>query len=741
MKNSYLLALIGLCFTISLSAQQIGTWTNKGSRITASSRGIWSISAVDSNTVWATAYHLRFSQPFREFTKTTDGGNTWKSGVIDPTSGEDFSILSSFALDSSIAWVTMSRLSSQNQGRIYKTSDGGKTWAKQSGSFNNLGNLPDCVYFFNKNEGIAFGATVSNSINLDTLRIWRTVNGGIVWNRVPEANLPARLPAEITYVGPGTGVYDTKGDTVWIVSDVGRVWKSTNKGATWNAYLIVPEQPFPNYSDASIAFQDALNGIALVRNRAFRTTDGGITWEELDSPLFTVYSYYQIKDIPGAKDTYFLSYENSNRFNDIQHAFTVDNGNTWFKLDSEGLECFDFVSPNHAWGGNVISSPTTGGMYLWKGDFQVDYFIAATLKERSNYSMITPRQLSNFGWDVTYQSAGQQPLNIETAITISKEGSIVEQRQPIETIPAKKTINLPIDFSPADFGAYECLVTGKSTNDRYNFSYTASKSFELNESILAKDDGGINRSAGFGTIDPMWYGYYGSNFDLVVADTLRAITVYISNSSDYTGSINLTVTAFDETGRPRQELLHTAQLTLSAYGVSASNPKLTYQLPEPLVLLPGKYLFAAGQDTIQGAIGFGFDTDNIQQDGYWITSPVVGGGYPWRQISNSDVLMIRPHFTPSAITTTSTKDIAASRNNFKVYPNPTSGEVTIELDETWKHTSVEISIHDLLGKQMDLQTIHPTLNTVHLDTHLAGGIYLLTLKQGDHVQTTKLVIE
>ncbi|NJL77329.1 MAG: T9SS type A sorting domain-containing protein [Saprospiraceae bacterium] len=70
--------------------------------------------------------------------------------------------------------------------------------------------------------------------------------------------------------------------------------------------------------------------------------------------------------------------------------------------------------------------------------------------------------------------------------------------------------------------------------------------------------------------------------------------------------------------------------------------------------------------------------------------------------------------------------------------------MTIALDEIWKNTAIEITLYDLLGKQVDVQIINPTPNgvaTVTLDTHVASGMYVLTLKQGNTVQTTRLVVE
>lgn len=96
-------------------------------------------------------------------------------------------------------------------------------------------------------------------------------------------------------------------------------------------------------------------------------------------------------------------------------------------------------------------------------------------------------------------------------------------------------------------------------------------------------------------------------------------------------------------------------------------------------------------------------------------------------------------------TATITVDACASiegtaLNSFKVYPNPTTGELKIELtDNSIQNALFEIVNID--GKVMLTQEIKNStqVNTISL-VHLAKGTYLLQVKDGDRTQVQRIVL-
>ena len=74
-----------------------------------------------------------------------------------------------------------------------------------------------------------------------------------------------------------------------------------------------------------------------------------------------------------------------------------------------------------------------------------------------------------------------------------------------------------------------------------------------------------------------------------------------------------------------------------------------------------------------------------------------------------------------------------------IYPNPSSGLVTINLEGV-NNISTEICLIDLSGKMIQSTTVFD--NQVELDySNLAKGFYILQITNGEKVITKKLIIE
>jgi len=736
MKNTFT-SILFLFLTHLLLAQAPGNWTSKGSNITADDRSIQGISVIDSNNVWAIAYYLFFDRPFREFTRTSDGGETWQSGIIDPEDGGDFASIIMHAASDRVAWVGMTDMPAQSKGRIYKTTDGGQTWAQQFGSFNLFGKAVVGIHFFDEQEGFAFGSAGTGDPTVDSLHIWKTQDGGDSWRQLENNFLPPRLSGEGVWVPYSNNIFEVKGDTIWFPTRRGRIWRSINRGNTWTVHSLDPANTL--FDDLiSVSFENSQKGIAVGTQGIYRTKDGGVNWEF--TPPISATAHYQIQHVPNTENTYFLSYENAFFFfEDIQHAYTLDGGDNWIKVkNNNNIEVFQFYSPTGAWGGALVDSPTQGGMYQWAGGFLQNYAATGKLEKSSPYSITTPRQLPNdFGWDLKIKNIGKLPIDIESTIRVIKPG-FNDKIEETVALAAQETTEIPV-LLPNEIGKYSCSVTSKSTQDESNFFYSAFEKLEIHESIMAKDDGVQSGGLGFGFGDPSWYGYYGSAFDLVQPDTLTAITIFISPSSDLNGSIHLTVTNFGEDGQPDQEIFHSEELFLADYNIRSNDLDLTYELEEPLVLSKGKYIFAAGQDTLQGIIGFSFDNSNIQPDGFWLTSPVAGGGYPWENAENREVLMIRPHFKPSDFLTSTQTYL--SQLNAKVYPNPSSEAIQIEMQLPTVPEFVQLELIDITGKVVRKKQLskNTLINENWSLEELPNGIYWIKIWTNKGFWTKKVV--
>jgi photosystem II stability/assembly factor-like uncharacterized protein len=113
------------------------------------------------------------------------------------------------------AYVMATKSTGGSGGGVWKTSDGGVTWTKQTTvPFNVTTSFPNVVKFFDANNGFLMGDSDAAGV----FEIFTTSNGGTTWSKVPAANIPA-APDEFGY----TGLKARVEDTVWFGTNLGRV--------------------------------------------------------------------------------------------------------------------------------------------------------------------------------------------------------------------------------------------------------------------------------------------------------------------------------------------------------------------------------------------------------------------------------------------------------------------------------------------------------------------------------------
>ncbi len=361
MKQSFLpfaLFLILHC-TSTLNAQ----WTGTNADVPASGHKVWGLEVVGEDLIWGLTYNYQtFVKPEYSL-KSLDGGASWTATPIDIPATQY--ALHIFPLDENTAWLATTDEADPISGKIFKTTDGGQTWAEQSTAFTGFNETPAGVFFWNQDEGVAFGASGLANYN-DQISVYRTVDGGTNWTKVASPDFPAQLPYEGLWVYCDNGFFDVQGDNVWFVTNGPRIYRSTDRGMTWTAHDTGLTNP---NGLAGIAFKDALNGIVVARspNAAARTSDGGITWASLSIP--STPPAVDIVNVPGTDGTYLLHNATADWVgNSPSTLVTYDDGTTWGTFsDGPNFDCMEFKSPVLGFGGSVISS-TTSGIYKWSGN-------------------------------------------------------------------------------------------------------------------------------------------------------------------------------------------------------------------------------------------------------------------------------------------------------------------------------------------------------------------------------------
>lgn len=157
-----------------------------------------------------------------------------------------------------------------NKDVIYKTLDGGLTWAVRS---NIASNAWRAVKFSTPNKGIIVGTK---------LKALYTVDGGETWNLATFKNVPASLASadlrDVAFLNESVAV--AVGNKI--------ILKTTDGGATWN------------YVDStttllySVSFANDRVGYAVGSGTILKTTDGGTTWTNIYDPNVIKQSIYSV---------------------------------------------------------------------------------------------------------------------------------------------------------------------------------------------------------------------------------------------------------------------------------------------------------------------------------------------------------------------------------------------------------------------------------------------------------------
>jgi PKD repeat protein len=340
-------------------------WIPQSTGFPAMYRGIRNISIVNPQIIWASAYDgSGGGANVLEFTKTSDGGNNWESGLIGIPSTCSVSEL--FALNTDTAWVaTYGNTTGGNA--IFRTNDGGQTWTAQASAvYSGTSAFPNTIYFWDANDGVCLGDP-----NGGYFEIYTTNNGGDTWTRVPQANIPAPLTGEYSYNGGKD--YDVVGDVIWYGTNKGNVFKSVDRGLNWTSVAT------GNPEVTNITFGDADHGIVqyktyntgtgeVVLFEMQSTDDGGLTWNDIN---YTGDIYKSdIDAVPGHPGMYIVT-GSSQTLTNCGSSFSLDFGQSWTKIDdSVQYTCVKFHDINTGWAGGFNVDSTTEGIWKWMGLIQ-----------------------------------------------------------------------------------------------------------------------------------------------------------------------------------------------------------------------------------------------------------------------------------------------------------------------------------------------------------------------------------
>jgi len=366
-KRSLLLVLLLALAATAVNAED--EWRGHHPTLTPEKSGttqlLIAVSPVNSRVVWAAGAG-------GTYVVTTDGGSTWKSGVVPGAESLQFRDVQ--GVSDKVAYL-MSIGDNTGDFRIYKTEDGGAHWKIQ---FTNTTEnaFYDCFAFWTPDRAVAHSDSV-NGVFPDI----RTTNGQ-TWESIA-GHMPAALTGEASFSSSGTCITTQGRQNAWITtggSSVSRILATRDGGNTWNAY----DTPLVSNASAggfSVAFRDPWHGIVGGGDlstdsgtQAATSDDGGRSWTLTTKPpipgaifCLAYASGLDLRDEWGNEDrfanredergfghehdrTVVITTETLPSFEAGAAAWSPDEGRTWFKLPGvSGYWAVAFANPEAGW--------------------------------------------------------------------------------------------------------------------------------------------------------------------------------------------------------------------------------------------------------------------------------------------------------------------------------------------------------------------------------------------------------
>ncbi len=322
MKLIFLLANIFIFVSI-VQAQ----WQKQSVDTKASLRGL---SVVSEKIVWA-------SGTSGTVLRTVDGGKIWS--VIKVPDAEKLDFRDVEAFDANTAYVLS--IGDGNNSRIYKTTEGGKTWKLQFQNQNPKAFF-DALAFWDSTHGMAMSDPVDGKFLLIETK------DGETWKSIENMQMPNVKEGEAAFAASGTCLITQGKNNAFLVSggNAARVFKSENRGKNWSVYETSITTGTAGSGIFSIAMFGKLSGIIVggnyekpdeINDNLAFTNDGGKIWA-LGKGLN---GYRSGVDFIDKKMIIAVGSSGSD--------LSTDGGKTWTNLDKENYNAVRAKGRNAIW--------------------------------------------------------------------------------------------------------------------------------------------------------------------------------------------------------------------------------------------------------------------------------------------------------------------------------------------------------------------------------------------------------
>ncbi|MFL5620074.1 MAG: WD40/YVTN/BNR-like repeat-containing protein [Gemmatimonadaceae bacterium] len=325
--------LLFLACVLTAPARASAQWRAQASPTDVELRGL---SVVSPSVVWTSGER-------GTVVHTRDGGVHWTRDTIPGATALDLRAIAATSA------MTAHAISIGDSSRVYRTTDGGRTWSLRW-SATRKGTFLDAIRFWDARNGIAMSDPVDGK-----LLVIVTNDGGDSWREIPADRLPPALPGEGGFAASGTCLTVFGETHAWIVTGgaaSARVYHSADRGTTWTVHDTPLRAGVASAGAFSVAFRDARHGVIAggdyekpdLRGRnVAATSDGGATWTLTDSAASPAGYRSAVAIVPGTRANTLVAVGLTGT--DV----SVDGGVTWQRVDSTAYNSVAFASASAGW--------------------------------------------------------------------------------------------------------------------------------------------------------------------------------------------------------------------------------------------------------------------------------------------------------------------------------------------------------------------------------------------------------
>jgi photosystem II stability/assembly factor-like uncharacterized protein len=308
-------------------------WAAQISPVSVELRGL---SVVSPRVVWASGVG-------GTVVRTIDGGERWTVHRIPAADSLDLRAIAATSASTAHA------MSIADSSRIYRTTDGGRTWSRRWLA-TRKGTFLDAIRFWDARHGIAMSDPVDGRFLLIV-----TSDGGERWTEIPPERIPPAIAGEGGFAASGSCLAVLGSSHVWFVSGgaaTARVYRSTDRGRSWSVHDTPIRAGIASAGAFSIAFRDARHGVIAggdyarptLRGRNLAvTSDGGVTWTLTDSAASPPGYRSAVAVVPRARINTLVAVGLTGT--DV----STDGGRTWTGVDSTAYNSVAFAAPTVGW--------------------------------------------------------------------------------------------------------------------------------------------------------------------------------------------------------------------------------------------------------------------------------------------------------------------------------------------------------------------------------------------------------